>query len=203
MELLFATTNPAKIKRYEKGLKETNLKLVTINELGVDLEINENGKNAIENAYIKAKTYYDATKMTTIGIDQNLYIEGLPEEKRPGTHVRRVNGKRLTDEEMIEYYTNLVRRYGGDLLAKWVYGLVLYNEEGAKSYTWSKSDFILEDKPSKKRNPGYPLDSISIIPKYNKYLVDLTPEEKQKLKNNENEFADIKFILENLGGKIK
>ena len=59
----------------------------------------ETGKNAIENAYIKAKTYYDKTKIISIGMDNNLYIEGLPEEKQPGTHVRRINGKELNDEE--------------------------------------------------------------------------------------------------------
>ena len=34
--------------------------------------------------------------------------EELPEEKQPGTHVRRVNGKELNDDEMIEYYCNLL-----------------------------------------------------------------------------------------------
>ena len=32
--------------------------------------------------YIKAKTYYDKTKITTIGIDTNLYIEGLSEGRK-------------------------------------------------------------------------------------------------------------------------
>ena len=53
----------------------------------------------------KAKAYYDATNITTIGMDNNLFIEELPEEKQPGTYVRRINGKELNDEEMIEYYT--------------------------------------------------------------------------------------------------
>jgi len=45
-------------------------------------------------------------------------------------HERRVNGKTLTDEEMIKHYTNLVKQYNADgrLNAKWVYGLVVINE---------------------------------------------------------------------------
>ena len=39
-------------------------------------------------------------------MDNNLYIEGLPEEKQPGTHVRRINGKELNDE--IEKELNFV-----------------------------------------------------------------------------------------------
>ena len=46
-------------------------------------------------------------------MDNNLYIEGLPDEKQPGTHVRRINGKELNDEEMIEYYSKLGNEYGG------------------------------------------------------------------------------------------
>ena len=92
-EVLFATTNPAKIKSYEGKLKEKGIKLKTIKDLDINIEIEENGKNAIENACIKAKTYYDITKIPTIGMDNNLFIEELPEEKQPGTHVRRINGK--------------------------------------------------------------------------------------------------------------
>ena len=53
-------------------------------------------------------------------MDNNLFIEELPDEMQPKTHVRKVNGKELTDDEMIVYYTNLVKEYGGKLTAKWV-----------------------------------------------------------------------------------
>ena len=198
MKLLFATTNPAKIKRYKSRLAENGIELITIKDLDLKLDINENGKNALENAYIKAKTYYDATKIITIGMDDNLFIEELPQEKQPGTHVRRVNGKVLTDEEMIEHYSNLAKEFGGKLTAKWVYGMVIYNGKEAKEYTWSKSHFYFVDKPCDKRNPGYPLDSITIIPEYNKYYLDLAKEEKEKYKQNTNTNNAINFILQNI-----
>ena len=135
MKILFATTNPAKVKRYESKLTEKGIELITIKDLDFKLDIDENGKNALETAYIKAKTYYDTTNITTIGMDDNLVIEELPVEKQPGTHVRRINGKELTDDEMIEYYTNLAKEYGGKLTAKWVYGMVIYNEKEKKEYT--------------------------------------------------------------------
>lgn len=194
MKVLFATTNPAKVKKYAKELEKRDIELLTINDLGINIHVEETGKNAIENAYIKAKTYYDATNITTIGMDNNLFIEELPEEKQIGTHVRRINGKELTDDEMIVYYTNLVKEYGGKLTAKWVYGMVIYNGKEAKEYSWSKSNFYFVDRPSKKRNPGYPLDSIAIVPEYNKYLVELTEEEKKE--NNKNkEQGVIDFIV--------
>ena len=198
MKLLFATTNPAKIKKYSEKLKERNIKLLTLKDIGMNLHIEENGKNAIENAYLKAFKYYEATKIPTIGMDNSLYIEGLPEEKQPGTHVRRVNGQELTDEEMIKYYTDLVNQYGGKLIAKWIYGIVLYDGENIKKYSYSKSHFYFVGKACEKRNPGYPLDSISIIPEFNKYMLELTEDEK-KIYKKENEKDDvIDFIVKNL-----
>ncbi len=198
MKVLFATTNPAKIKRYAEKLKEKNIEVLTIKDIGINLKPEETGKNAIENAYIKAKAYYDATKITTIGMDNNLFIEELPEGKQPGTYVRRINGKELDDEEMIEYYSNLVKENGGKLTARWVYGMVIYNGKETKEYTWSKGDFYFIDKPSEKRNPGYPLDSISIMPECNKYFVDLTEEDKDKNKENYREDDVIDFIVNNV-----
>lgn len=198
MKVLFATTNLAKVKKYKKALEEKGIELITINDLDFKLNIDENGKNAIENAYIKAKTYYDATKMTTIGMDNCLFIEELPEEKQPGTHVRRINGKELTDEEMIVYYTNLVKEYGGRLTAKWVYGMVIYNGEEKKEYTWTKSNFYLVDKPCNERNPGYPLDSISVMPENNQYWLELTEEEKRKRTEKNDNDGVIEFIVNNI-----
>ena len=200
MKVWFATTNPAKIKKYYDRLKEKDIELITLKDIGINLNVDESGKDALENAYIKAKAYYDVTNIPTIGMDNNLFIEELPYEKQPGTHVRRINGKELNDDEMIEYYCNLVKEYGGKLTAKWVYGMVIYNGKESKEYSWSKSHFYFIDKPSQKRNPGYPLDSISIMPECNKYFVDLTDEDRNKNKDKANYREDdvIDFIVNNV-----
>ncbi len=197
MKVLFATTNPAKVNKYAESLTKQGIELLTLKDLELKVDVNESGKDAIENAYIKAKAYYDATGIISIGMDNTLFIEELPENKQPGTHVRRVNDKELSDEEMIEYYANLVKEYGGKLTAKWVYGMVIYNGKDTKIHTWNKSNFYFVDTPSKKRNPGYPLDSIAIIPEFNKYLVELTEEEKRSnIRNDQNKDNKvIEFIV--------
>lgn len=195
MKVLFATTNPAKIKKYAKKLQEKGVEVLTLKDLNISIHIEENGKNSLENAEIKARAYYEESKITTISMDCSLFIEGIPEEKQPGTHVRRVNGKELTDDEALEYYTNLVKEYGGRLKAKWVYGMVIFNGKKAKQTTWDKGEFYFVDVPSEKRNPGYPLDSISVMPDGNMYFVDISKEEKEK-NNNEQQVLD--FILNNI-----
>jgi len=199
MKVLFATKNQAKVKRYVTRLQDKGIEVLTLKDIDIKLNVEETGKNAIENAYLKAKAYFEKTGIITIGIDDNLFIEELPEEKQPGTNVRRINGKELTDEEMIQYYTDLVKENGGKLTAKWVYGMVIYNGIESKEYSWSKSHFYFIDKPSEKRNPGYPLDSISIMPEFNKYFVDLTQEEKNRNINNEDDV--IEFVVKSLEGE--
>lgn len=47
-------------------------------------------------------------------------------------------------------------------------------------------------------NPGYPLDSMSIMPECNKYFVDLTKEDRNKDKQNYNDDEVIDFIVNNI-----
>ena len=77
--------------------------------------------------------------------------------------------------------------------------MVVFNGKEPKQYTWSKDHFYFVDKPSAKRNTGYPLDSISIMPEFNKYFVDLTQEQKNKNINNENDV--IELIVKSLEGE--
>lgn len=196
MKVLFATGNPAKVKRYKESLEKNGIELITIKDIGINLNIDENGKDAIENAYIKAKAYYDATGIPTIGMDNNLFIDGIDESLQPGTHVRRVGGRQLSDEEMITYYTRLVKEHGGKLQAKWVYGMVVITDKSCDELTWSKDKFYFVSTPCSKRNPGYPLDSISIIPEFNKYLVELSDEERNLCKSKENIDGVVNFILD-------
>ena len=200
MEVLFATKNPAKIKKYKDALEENGIKLLTI---GKEIDIDESGKDCLENAYIKAKTYFDNTGIISIGMDNTLFIEEFPEEKQPGTHVRRVGGKELSDDEMIEYYSSLVKEYGGKVTAKWIYGMVIYTENEIYKYSWCKDEFYLTENVSEIRNPGYPLDSMSIDKRVNKYFVELTKEDKEfidkeKVKNGNKESDVIDFLVTNL-----
>lgn len=198
MKVLFATSNPAKVRNYKEKLLKSGIELLTLKDIDIHIHVEENGKNAIENAYIKAKAYYDELEIPTIGMDNNLFIEGIPDELQPGVFVRRINGRELNDDEMIEYYTKLVKEYGGKLKARWVYGMVLISENGTYEYSWSYDDFYLVDKVNAKRNPGYPLDSISIDEKLNKYFVDMTEEDRIKNKKQDKDDEVINFIINSL-----
>lgn len=195
-KIVFATSNPTKAQRFSVGLLKKEIEVLTLKDFGIILDVEENGSSATENALLKARECYQKLKMPTIAMDDTLYLEGVPAEIQPGLFVRRVNGKRLTDKEMLDYYTNLVKKYGtdGKIEAKWIYGLAVINEGQEYTYSWSKNNFLLVDTPSSQINPGYPLNSISVNKQLNKYFTDLTAEDQALIVENENHVVD--FIAE-------
>lgn len=197
-QILLATKNPAKIKRYKNGLLNRGIKLLTLDDIKVNLEIQEDGQDALENALIKARNYYQETGITVMAIDDNLFLENVPMEKQPGSFVRRVNKKRLSDLEMLEYYINLVKEYGtdGKLNAYWLYGLALIKDGLEFTYTWKSADFYLVDTKSETIETGYPLNSISLNKKLGKYFTDLTESDKLLIKENDEQVFD--FIAKNV-----
>ena len=197
-QVLFATGNPTKAKRFSKGLQEKGIEVITLKDIDTVFEVEENGKDAIENALIKARAYSKVVDIPVFAMDDNLYMENVPEDKQPGMFVRRINGKRLTDEESLEYYINLVKEYGtdGKITCRWVYGMAVINNGKESTYTWSKEDFYMVDTKTDKINPGYPLNSISINKKLNKYFTDIT--EEDKLLINEDESNVVEFIANSL-----
>lgn len=197
-QVLFATGNRSKAKRFSKGLLERGIEVITLKDINTNIEVEENGNSAIENALIKARAYSKAVDMPVFAMDDNLYLENVPENKQPGMYVRRVNGKRLSDEEMIEHYTKLVKEYGenGKLTCRWVYGMALINNEKESTYTWSKEDFYMVDKLSNKVDPDYPLNTISVNKRLNKYFTDMTDEDKEIVHEDESDVVE--FISNNI-----
>lgn len=197
-EILFATTNKSKVNRFYDKLLEKDIKLLSLSDLDIDLNVEENGNTAIDNALIKARAYYNETKLPVMAMDDTLYLENVPDNLQPGMYVRRVNGKRLSDEEMIEHYSSLADKYGnnGRIIARWIYGMAIINNGKEYTYTWSKEDFYITNTPSNKINPGYPLNSISINKKLNKYFTDITDKDKKNIKEDESDV--IEFIIKSI-----
>ncbi len=194
MKIVFATNNQTKSKRFTKGLLKYDIEIVSLKDLNIKLDVVESGTTAIENALLKARECFKKTGLPTIGMDDTLYLEGVPDFVQPGLFVRRVNGKILSDDEMIEHYSSLVEKYGinNRLNCKWIYGLAVIDEFGNEStYTWYKDNFYISNIPSDKINPGYPLNTISKYKKIDKYFTDeLTEDEKMVIATNEDDVVE-------------
>lgn len=135
----------------------------------------ETGKNPLENARIKAHAYYEAYKMPVFSCDSGLYFDEVPEELQPGVHVRRINGRTLSDDEMIAYYAALAARFGS-LTAQYRNAICLVMDE---THCYERMDasiagrkFRLVSEPHPQRTPGFPLDNLSVEIESGRYYYD-------------------------------
>ena len=185
MKLLYGTGNLAKLSAMRNRLEQLDIELIGLNDLRVEgknvPEVKEDGNTPLENARLKAMAYYEAFQIPVFSCDSGLYFDNVPNEVQPGVHVRNVNGKCLSDDEMIDYYSGLVKAYG-NLVARYRNAICFVMDNThiyeAMEPSMGSEKFILTDKPhSTVRKEGFPLDSISLDIKTNKYYYDL-PEDK-------------------------
>lgn len=181
MKLLFGTGNQAKLSVMKSRLETIGIELIGLNDLKAEgkriPEVFENGNTPLENAKLKALAYYEAFHMPVFSCDSGLYFDNVSDEVQPGVHVRNVKGKHLSDEEMQEYYCGLARQYG-NLVARYHNAICFVMDENhiyeAMDPSLYSEKFILTDKPhSAIRKKGFPLDSMSVDMKTNKYYYDL------------------------------
>lgn len=192
MEILIATKNQAKIKKYSTILDVLDIKYKTLNDINLDIEIEETGNTPSENSIIKAKAYYELTNMPVLADDSGLIIDKLESKKQPGVYVRRHNGKELTDEEIIELYSQEIERVGGESTGSFVIAITIIDENG-KIYTNElKHDRLFVSNPCKERVPGYPMNSLIYDKQTQTYLAQ-NYEGKKIYKGNSFE-KDLEFI---------
>ena len=104
MRILLGTTNPSKVKRFSDLLKGYDVEFVTLKDLAITDEPEENGTTPEENAIAKAK-FYGQHFEVVICNDSGLYFEelALDDVRQPGLNVRTpMQMDRLSDEEMID-----------------------------------------------------------------------------------------------------
>lgn len=187
MKLLYGTKNNAKISVMEKRLNKLVIELTGLNNLNsVIPDVPENGSTPLENARQKAEAYYKAFKMPVFSCDSGLYFDNVPENIQPGVNVRTVNGRRLTDEGMVAYYSRLAHQYG-NLTARYKNAICLILDNNhiyeAMEPSMESRQFIITDKQHKNKimKKGFPLDSLSIDIKSGKYYYDLPEEELEQM----------------------
>ena len=76
-KLLIATTNKGKIRELHAMLDNLGLELVTPTDLGLDLDVHEDGSTYVENAVKKAIAFANASGLTSLADDSGLEVDAL------------------------------------------------------------------------------------------------------------------------------
>lgn len=178
LKLLYGTGNPAKLQAMTEALSPLNLEIIGLADMDrKPPEVPENGNDPLENAYEKAMAYYRFYGVPVFSCDSGLYFDNVPGEWQPGIRVRNIEGKRLSDSEMIIYYALKAREYGGKLVARYKNAICLVLSENEIHRSMDESlwgePFYIVGKPHEKRVEGFPLDGLSVDIATGKYYFDL------------------------------
>ncbi len=185
MKILLGTTNPSKVNMFQSFLEGEDVTIYTLNDFDIEADPSEEGLTPEENAVIKAKHYGEYFDVV-ICHDSGLYFDELDisDKRQPGLNIRTPEGRdRLSDEEMIAHYSNLLKLLGGKQLAYYLNGMAVYNKGSIYSRMEPREEasaeaFYMVETPSEKRHIGWPLDSISVYKKSGKYFVDVSKENR-------------------------
>lgn len=181
MQLLIATTNPAKANDYKNILAQFKINSVTLSEMNVNDDVEETGKSLEENARLKASYYATKLSLPAISDDSGFEIDALGGE--PGIFSRRWPGYEATDDELINMVvTKLANVPLLERTAKFTNITALSDAKG-KIIT-SSAGFITGFIPETicaKRWPHFPYRSCLFVPQFNKFWGELTDKEFKQL----------------------
>jgi XTP/dITP diphosphohydrolase len=106
-KLLIATNNQGKVREFQELLQGLPYELVTPKELGIKLDVEENGKTYQENARIKAEAFARASGLLTLSDDSGLEVDALNGE--PGLKSSRYAGEGASDRQRVEFLLNKLK----------------------------------------------------------------------------------------------
>lgn len=180
-KLLIATTNVGKLREYKQLLSGLPFQIVSLQEIGIENDIEETGKTYTDNAKLKAVTYAKKTQLPAISDDGGLEIDAL--DGAPGLHSRRWVGGKGEDKRIIEKMTQLANELPKNNRGATFRIVVAFALPNGKVWTKEGSvKGIIAKNPKFRLLRGYPYRSFFYLPKIKKYYqeLELTQEESKE-----------------------
>lgn len=194
-----ATKNPGKFSTFCKLLDELDLEVIFLNEL----KTVEESDSAKENAIQKAVTASNQVDIPVLSTDESMYLPFLKDAEQPNAKIKRIVNDDPTDEEMLEYYLNILEKVenktGLGIIE--TYSVIAYKGEVC-DILYEKDECFFKYPGSKLLISGRPLASLDYYPKYRKYYTELTDEDKEEINNQAKKLIS-NFVDRTLNGIYK
>ena len=183
-KLLIATKNKGKVGEFKEFLKDLPFEIVSLQDLNIQDDIEENGKTYKENSQKKALFFTKLSGFPTVADDGGIEISAL--DGAPGVRSRRWLGFEATDEELINHMLKVSKELPEDNRKAVFRTVVSFAMSDGK--VWSvegKVEGVIAKKPLLKILKGYPYRSFFFLPKLNKFYHESElSKEEQRLYNH-------------------
>ena len=167
-KLLIATKNKGKVGEFKDFLKDLPFEIVSLQDLNIKDDIEEDGKTYNENSQKKALFFAKFTNLPTIADDGGIEISALG--GAPGVRSRRWLGFEATDEQLINHMLKISKSLPEDNRKAVFRTVVSFAMPDGK--VWSvegEVEGVIAKKPLLKILKGYPYRSFFFLPKLNKF----------------------------------
>ena len=193
--IVAASNNKNKIHEIKSILISTGFKIISLKEVGIEIEPEENGMSFAENALIKARAYAENSDYMVIADDSGLVVDCL--DGLPGIKSKRYAGENACDDENNKFLVkNLKKSSCDNFQARFICIIALIDER--------KQEFLFEGKCEGKivleprGNNGFGYDPYFYVEKYTKTMAQMTDDEKNSISHRGVALRKLKLYLDNL-----
>ncbi len=177
MKVVLASKNPHKLEEIAAITSRFGMELVLQSQLGLALEVEENGSSFEENSYIKARAVVQATGLPALADDSGLCVAALGGQ--PGIYTARYGFDDTLDDRGRRQL--LLKNLGdaADRSAKFVCVITLLTPQGQciQARGEAHGRIALEEAGS----GGFGYDPIFYYPPLDKTFAQLTAQEKNRV----------------------
>ncbi|HVP36654.1 MAG TPA: XTP/dITP diphosphatase [Terriglobales bacterium] len=200
MKLILATRNQHKLEEIKKILSENDrigekLEILTLEDFPNVSEVEETGETMRENAILKAKAVYSATRIPALADDSGLEVDALNGE--PGVMSARFAGPGCTYKDNNLKLLGLLNRIPeGKRGATFRCMVALVLSQGDIRIVEGKVRGVITDKEIGENGFGY--DPVFYHPESKKTFAELTQEEKNRISHRGIAFRKAEKLIEKI-----
>lgn len=192
MKVLVASNNKGKLKEFNKILGELGIECISMNDAGIDIDVEETGTTFLENAKIKAEAIYKIAKIPTVSDDSGLCVDALGGE--PGVYSARYAGEHGNDEKNNEkLLANLKNIPPEKRTARFMSVVYLVLDDNTAISAQGTAEGFIIDEPKGENGFGY--DPIFFSPTLGKTFAQASVEEKNAISHRGSALRELKRKL--------
>ena len=184
MKVVLASKNPHKLVEIDEITRKLGIELILQSELGVDIDVEENGTTFEENSFIKAEAVMKATGLPAMADDSGIAVDALG--GAPGVYSARYGGDpSMTDHDRkMLLLKNTEHVPDGQRQAQFVCVITMVTPEGETIQARGEIHGELTREPRGENGFGY--DPIFYYPPAGMTTAEMSSEEKHKVSHRGN-----------------
>ena len=193
-KIIFATLNEGKIKEVKMILQELGCEVLSMKDVGIQIDIEENGITYEENAIIKAKAIMERTGEIVLADDSGLEVDYL--DQAPGVYSARYLGEDTSYKVKNEHIISQLEGVTGDgRSARFISAIACVFPNGEIITTRAALEGLIGFEEKGENGFGY--DPIFFLPEFNCTTGELPLDQKNKISHRGKALEKMKELIRN------